>query len=277
MALTAELRAFWETVNGMSLVVDPQPWGAVATDARFPLVWDANHASVFVAPGPSLHDVRSALLPALRAAGAGYEHVECWDLPADDPLVAELRKDHGTEGADVVMVHEGDEARTPMPPSEAEVHEVDANDDEFWAWYGGTRNSFGGVMTGEVIAQLVRRDREVIATHGARWFVGHLDGRRAGLTSLHHLAGVDYADNVVTLEPFRRRGVAAAMIDAATRASRESGTEVLHLLAEEGGAPSRMYERLGFRVHHRVVSFTRRLDATPGAAPDAAPGGRTNA
>ncbi|HCO02947.1 MAG TPA: hypothetical protein DIT48_06215 [Actinobacteria bacterium] len=164
-----------------------------------------------------------------------------------------------------------------MPPSEAEVHEVDANDDEFWAWYGGTRNSFGGVMTGEVIAQLVRRDREVIATHGARWFVGHLDGRRAGLTSLHHLAGVDYADNVVTLEPFRRRGVAAAMIDAATRASRESGTEVLHLLAEEGGAPSRMYERLGFRVHHRVVSFTRRLDATPGAAPDAAPGGRTNA
>lgn len=260
MALTPELRAFWEAVNGMSLVVDQHPWGAVVTDARFPMVWDANHASVFVTPGPSLDEVRSALLPALRTAGAGYEHVECWDLPPDEPLVAELRERLGAADRDLVMVHEGDGTRGELPPSDAEVREVSGDDDEFWTWYGGTRNAFGTIMTEDVIRQLVVRDREVIASHGARWFVGYLDGQRAGLTSLHRMAGVGYVDNVVTLEPFRRRGVAAAMVEAAVRASREDGVEILHLLAEEGGAPSRMYERLGFRVRHRVVSFTRRLE-----------------
>ena len=50
--------------------VAPQPWGAVVTDPRYPLIHDANYARVDDGAGLTLDVVRRALEPALRRAGA---------------------------------------------------------------------------------------------------------------------------------------------------------------------------------------------------------------
>jgi predicted GNAT family acetyltransferase len=74
---------------------------------------------------------------------------------------------------------------------------------------------------------------------------------------------VGYLDNVVTMPPFRRRGVASATVTAAVGASLGSGDRHVFLLAEKDGDPQRLYERLGFRVRSPIESFTRLLGEDP--------------
>ena len=67
------------------------------------------------------------------------------------------------------------------------------------------------------------------------------------------LGGVGYVDNVATLPHFRRRGIAAAVVDRMVREARTAGAEHVCLLADEPG-PIRLYGRLGFDVTGRLVS-----------------------
>jgi ribosomal protein S18 acetylase RimI-like enzyme len=86
-----------------------------------------------------------------------------------------------------------------------------------------------------------------------------MNGEPAGYTSLLSSEGVGYLDNVVTMPPFRRRGVATGTVIAAVRSSLRSGDDRVFLLAERGGNAQRLYERLGFRVRSQIESYTRPL------------------
>src|SRR5439155_5255672 len=98
---------------------------------------------------------------------------------------------------DVVMLYEGSGA-TPLPGG-VEVREVTDPDEAFWDWYRGTRSMFGQELSDEVVDLLIRRDQDMFVPAGLRWFVGHVDGKPAGFTSLLALAEVGYLDNVVTM------------------------------------------------------------------------------
>ena len=217
----------------------------------------------------------------LRAAGARNLHAEFWGITGPCPALTALRDmsggthivPPGTERtaaawrgaraleADVVMVLETDPGRGPV--GEVEVRELTDPDEAFWVWYRGTRQEFGVEFTDPVVDQLVHRDQVISHPAGLRWFVGYVDRTMAGFTSLLSLERVGYLDNVLTLPAYRRRGVASATVRAALRASLGGGDRIVHLLAEEGSAPARLYDRLGFRVRHRVESFNRRLRPEP--------------
>src|SRR5207244_2767273 len=126
-------------------------------------------------------------------------------------------------------------------------------------WFHPLRCEFGQALSVEVLEQLKRRDVEVFVPAGMRFFVGHLGDDMAGVASLLSLEGVGYVDNVVTLSAHRRRGVASAVVTSTVRAAVEAGDETVFLLTDEGGAPARLYERLGFRAASRVESLTRPL------------------
>src|SRR5262249_26272346 len=121
------------------------------------------------------------------------------------------------------------------------------------------RNEFGETFTPEVVDQMVARDREVLMPAGLRFFVGVRGGEIAGFTSLMPLAGSAYIDNVVTLPEHRNHGVASATVTAAVADAEEGGARAVFLFAQEGGAPARLYGRLGFRVLTRTMAFTRPL------------------
>jgi ribosomal protein S18 acetylase RimI-like enzyme len=260
--LDDQLSAFWSAWRRLNGTCRETAWGEVVTDHRYPLVWESNHAAVLRNAGEvTAADIREVLLPAIEDAGAAYEHVEFWDPPAETPALAELRAGSELGGTDAVMVHRrsGSAPLPGAPVPGVEVKDLPHPDEDFWAVYRSSRNEFGGHMTGDVVDQLVIRDREVLVPAGLRAFGAYVEGSLAGFVTLISLAGVGYVDNVVTLPEHRRRGVATAGVVRALRASVEAGDVATHLLTEEGSDAQRLYERLGFEPAARVSSVTRRL------------------
>jgi ribosomal protein S18 acetylase RimI-like enzyme len=256
------VRRFWYASIELGQRTARTPWGAVATDRRYPLVWDANNAAVLEpAKGLTTAAIRADLAPALHAAGAPYEHVEFWDTSAGGPALEEYRRTGQRPDPDVVMVLD-----RPAPPgsgNSAQTLEVARPDRSFWDWYRESLREFGTAQSEDLLDQMTDRTAEVFVPAGLRFYVGLLDGQRVGYASLLSLEGVGYLDNVVTMPSFRRRGVATATVTAAVLASLAGGDRHVFLLAERDGEPQRLYERLGFRVCSPVESFTRLLAEDP--------------
>lgn len=257
MPLPDALLSFWYEAESLAETCVRTPWGVVITDSRYPTIYDANHAGLLEdAPDLTLAEVRDALLPLLRSAGATHEHIEVMDVSDPIPATDELLREHQHMTTDVVMRYEGNGKE---PETDARVEEITSPDDSFWRLYRDTRSEFGDPFSEDVIDQLVARDRDVFVPAGLRFFVGILGGGIAGFTSLITLGGAAYVDNVVTLPAYRRRGVASATVTRAIEAAHEDGVETVFLLAEDGGHPQRLYERLGFQVVGRAMGFTRPL------------------
>ena len=64
-------------------------------------------------------------------------------------------------------------------------------------------------------------------------------------------------ESVNTLEEFRRRGLASAVVLAAARSARERGCDVVFLVADDADSPKELYGRLGFDPVSRFWSFLR--------------------
>ena len=256
MPLPDALRSFWYEAESFAETCVRTPWGVVITDSRYPTIYDANHASLLEeAPDLTLEEVRETLHPLLLAAGATQEHIEVMDTSDPSPAADALRREQQRVTTDVVMQYEGDGVE---PQTDARVEEI-APDEAFWDVYRATRSEFGDPLTDDVIDQLVSRDRDVFFPAGLRFFAGILGGEIAGFTSLIVLGGTAYVANVVTRPPYRRRGVASTTVTRAIEVVHDRGLETVFLLAEEGGDPQRLYERLGFRVVARAMGFTRPL------------------
>jgi ribosomal protein S18 acetylase RimI-like enzyme len=253
------VKSFWYASTELGRRAERTPWGMVASDDRYPLVWDANNAAV-LEPAPDLttEEIEASLLPALRQAGATHEHVEFWETSVESPALAACRRRGDLSDPDVVMVL--DRRRlADLEPGRIQIDLVTRPEPSFWPWYRDSLREFGMKLSDDVLDQLVRRTREVFLRAGLRWFVGSIDGHPAGYASLLSLAGTGYLDNVVTMPGYRRRGVASAAVTAAVRASLDRGDANVFLLAEAGGEAQRLYERLGFTVAASVESFTRPL------------------
>jgi GNAT superfamily N-acetyltransferase len=258
MTLPDPLLEFWLALSALSPDFERTSWGTVIADPRYPMIWDANHAGIFEHHDRvSAEEIRAAVHQALRRAGAVFEHAEFWDPPEQCPALDDLRTGAERHAADVVMVHQA--PATLEPPGEVTIRRVVNPDAEFWRRYSESRNMFGEPLPPDVVDQMDRRDREVMIPAGLRLFAASVNGELAGLANLLSLDGVGYVDNVVTFPEFRRRGVATALIMRLVDESLGGGDRAIHLLADEGQPPQRLYERLGFRVWARVASCTRRL------------------
>lgn len=257
MPLPEPFRAFFYAYESLSGRAHHTPWGLVTTDPTYPRVYDANKAMV-LEPAPDLgfEDIAAELSPLLAGDGIAFEHYEFMDLSDGCPALDEARQRSGHVRPDVVMAHEGG-GGPPVPgDGSVEAIEITEPDEDLWRAYRETRNDFGETMTDEVIDQLVRRDRDLFAPAGQRLFAGFVDGHLAGFTSLISLAGAGYIDNVVTLPPHRRLGVATTLVTRAVAESLAAQDQVAFLLAEMDRTPQRLYERLGFRVVRRAAGFT---------------------
>ena len=262
MSLPDFVRRFWYASIQLGQRTTRTPWGAVATDRRYPLVWDANNATVLEpVKGLSTADIRTDLAPALRAAGAPYEHVEFWETSTGGPALEEYRRTGERPDPDVVMVL--DRLAPSGRPGKVRTLEVAQPDRSFWDWYRESLREFGTAQSEDLLDQMTARTADVFMPAGLRFYVGLLDGQRVGYASLLSLEGVGYLDNVVTMPTFRRRGVASTTVTAAIRASLTGGDRHVFLLAEKDGNPQRLYERLGFRVRAEIESFTRLLEEDP--------------
>jgi ribosomal protein S18 acetylase RimI-like enzyme len=75
--------------------------------------------------------------------------------------------------------------------------------------------------------------------------------------ALFHEDGVAQIDEVTTVEQYRRRGLARAVVVGAIGAALEAGAELTFLVADESDWPMRWYERLGFEPIGRRYELVR--------------------
>lgn len=92
---------------------------------------------------------------------------------------------------------------------------------------------------------------------GARFFTVRLGGHPVGDCELYvdgSDAQIEYVD---TLEEFRGRGVARAVVLRATGAARDAGARHVFIVADDDDWPKKLYERLGFDRIGRTWHFIR--------------------
>jgi GNAT superfamily N-acetyltransferase len=238
--------------------MEPTWWGAVATDRRFPNVYDVNYARVDRAtPDLRLKDVEGPLLPALRESGAGHFHVVVFEPHGCRQLLEDLQRAGHVLYWDSVMEFRG-QAPDLTRPGHA-VAELDPSLAELWTLQDLLFREFG-VSDPEARRQLVSWARDVLAPAGRKWFGVELDGGMAGMGSVQVQAGVGYVDDVLTLPLYRRRGVATSIIRRLVAEARGAGAERVLLLSDDPD-PTRLYRALRFEEVGRVASVTTRLSA----------------
>jgi len=242
---------FWRALDQRFGSVQPVWWGAVVTDARFPMIWDANYARVDVAaPDLGLADIEDHLLPALRDADAPVMHVVMFHPDETTSLLSELSSRGDRLGWDLVM----DLDVEPPPSTDVAVVPLEDRDD-LWDTVADYLVLFGA-QAGEALDQFRRLERDVLAPAGKRWFgVLDQDGAVQSLGALVVLGDVGYVDNIATFPSFRGRGLASAVTAAIAREARAAGANHVFLLADpEASAIVSMYERLGFGSVGRLAS-----------------------
>jgi ribosomal protein S18 acetylase RimI-like enzyme len=222
-------------------------WGTVVTDNRFPDVYDLNFARVTEpAPDLTLEEVVAELEPPLRAAGSRHLQILLMRPDAAPRLVAEAAAAKLSLSEDTVMELTGD---PPGPDPGGGVVRLEPGP-ALWDVVGHSQREFE-ITQPEVVEQLMRWNREVLAPAGRRYFVARRDGHEAGIGALQLAAGVAYVDDIVTFAEFRRRGVATAIVRRILREAAEAGAEATFLLADEPG-PISLYRKLGFEETGRI-------------------------
>ncbi len=111
-------------------------------------------------------------------------------------------------------------------------------------------------LSDDVARQLTDYDGKLEHELGCRFYVVRADDAIAAYCQLYAMDGVAQVEDVNTLEGFRGRGFAKAVVTAAARDGLAEGNELVFLYADGDDWPQGLYERLGFRTVGRGLEFT---------------------
>jgi ribosomal protein S18 acetylase RimI-like enzyme len=127
-------------------------------------------------------------------------------------------------------------------------------------WAEGIRGEPFGTDE-DVVRQLVDHRHAITAAVPTRHFAAIADGRPVSYCELYAQAGAAQIESVATLEPYRRRGLATAVVLTALREARLAGNDLVFLVADAGDRPQHLYRKLGFDT----VGVNYRFLRTPGS------------
>jgi GNAT superfamily N-acetyltransferase len=235
----------------MAEEIVPAPHGRALLAPSLPRVFYANQFSVELGAEASAVELVEELEPIFAAAGLAHRKVS-----VDDELGAALAPQVSKLGWQVeellVMPH-----HEPTPDVDTSaVDEVGWQDLEP-IWATGMRSS-PEIQDEEDVRQLVagqvRRQRAV----DVRYFAARVDGEIASYCELFSGEGTGQIESVMTLEPFRNRGLAKAIVVRALAESRAAGHDLTFLMAEAQDWPKELYRKLGFETAGSVWDFLLR-------------------
>jgi GNAT superfamily N-acetyltransferase len=228
--------------------------GQAVLNDRLPRVWSLNY---LLADRALPSDVTAGELAEeadrlLGAAGLGHRKVEVLDGETAARLEAGFRALGWHVERDIVMTHH----RAPDRESDTStVEEVEASElDDSWA--EGTRSGPYGVDE-DVVRQLVEH-KHVLAAAGARFFAARVDGQIASYCDFYSDGSTGQIEAVMTLEAYRNRGLARAVVTKALEESRAAGDGLTFLLADQEDWPRHLYDKLGFDEVGSVYEFLLR-------------------
>ncbi len=232
--------------------VEPTTFGTAYVNLDFPLRYDSN----FLRVERSLEGVDADALAAdadrvLGAFDLGHRKIYVRDDGQGHRLAQQFLELGWAAERLLIMA----QTREPERRPEVLVRETD---------FAGARSviaeSFGrriDVDSDEAGAQVVGFREVLERVAGARFFVADVDGRPASVCESYALDSVAQIESVNTLEEFRGRGLASAVVLAAARSARGLGCDLVFLVADDDDWPKQLYARLGFDAVSRFWSFLR--------------------
>jgi GNAT superfamily N-acetyltransferase len=224
------------------------PHGEALLTPSLPLVYHRNHLSVDLDA-----DVSAEELVAEADSVFGPEGYRFRKITVDDELGERLAprfRQLGWRVEELVV----QPYRGPRPAVDtSSVAEVTGADLEP-LWIQGMRES-PEISTEEEISQLVSAQHDRRTGAEVRYFAARVDGEVASYCELFLADGVGQIESVMTLEPFRNRGLAKAVVTRALEESLRAGSEVTFITASADDWPQELYAKLGFETAGRMWDF----------------------
>jgi len=141
----------------------------------------------------------------------------------------------------VVMAAQGEaEPRPKVAVEEVTGGELDP------AWTEDIRGRDFARGRDDVVQQLVDLKRVVADAVPTRYFAARVEGAIASYCELYARDGVAQIESVLTVEPYRGRGLASAVVRRALDEARRAGAAFVFLQADRDDWPKELYRRLGF-------------------------------
>jgi GNAT superfamily N-acetyltransferase len=251
--LASRIHAFRrELEERCSTRTEPTAFGTAFLNLDFPLKYDSN----FVWVERSLRGVDADALAADSDRALGEHGLAHRKLVVDDSAhadrlaVAFLDLGWSAERRLVMPQVRGSEQRP-----DASVHELAFAEARPFLQTILRRQPYAD--SEETVRQLTDVRTVYERAADARFFVATVAGRPASVCELYTIGDVAQIEDVNTLEEFRGRGLASAVVLAATRIARDRGCEIVFLVADDADWPKELYARLGFDPVSRFWSFVR--------------------
>jgi len=224
------------------------PHGEALLTPSLPLVRHRNHLSVDLGADVSAEQLVAEAEPVFVEAELRHRKIT-----VDDDLGEQLAPRFRELGWKVeellVMVHRG-----PLPDLDTSTVEEAAGEELEPLWIAGMRAE---ISDEEEIRQLVTAQHGRRLGAEVRYFAARLDGQLASYCE-HFLADrVGQVESVMTLEPFRKRGLAKAVVTRALEQSVRSRNDLTFICAAADDWPKELYRKLGFETVGRMWDFLR--------------------
>jgi ribosomal protein S18 acetylase RimI-like enzyme len=226
-------------------------FGTVIYDDALRRVYDANFVRFERGFDGLTGDRVEALADELQASLA-HRKVVIPDERAGARVAEELRGRGWRYFTLVTMAYRGSDP--PLGSQKRTVEEVEPGA----LGTGRDRSLDDGKRDAEARRQIVEFTEQVAAAMPTRAFVARGDRDEIGsFCTLFQRDGVGEIDEVTTLEQYRRRGLASAVVSAAVSASLADGDDLTFLVADESDWPKDWYARLGFEAIGRRYELLR--------------------
>ena len=228
----------------------PFRFGTAYLHDELPSVWSRNYLSL----ERDLDSATAGLVAAeadrvLGEAGVAHRKIEVFDAEVGERLAPGLAKLGWQVECDVVMV------ASREPDRESDLSAVDEVEPEALEHVWAEANRAGSIDDEDVIQQLAEGKRVLSSTIGARFFAARADGEIGAYCELYPGSGTGQIENVLTLERFRNRGLARALVLRTLEESRAMGNDHTFLLANRDDWPKELYRKLGFDEVGFVYDF----------------------
>jgi GNAT superfamily N-acetyltransferase len=239
-----------DTLAASADVREEHRWGALLRTPSLDAVWALNQ--VFVerpAPDLTLADVEALLRE--RFAGGRFASAMLEDEATGARIEAEARERGWRVEHELVMAlrREPDRRADTSGVREGEMAELRALADRWFAEDFADQ----GEETLRQLAEFSAREWEARPTRG---FVAA--GGQA-MCKLWSDGSVAQVEDVYTAPQARGGGHARALVTHATDVARESGHELIFIVADDDDTPKHLYERLGYDPLVRVTRVSREL------------------
>jgi GNAT superfamily N-acetyltransferase len=235
----------------------PFSWGTVYLNDGYRARWDSNLLWV-ERPGAQADALVAEADRVLGGAGLSHREIRVDDDAFGEAIAGDLRRSgYGADRLEVMALRRAPETRPGDDRVGAE--EVELSELRPALETVLRREPYGD---SEGIVRLLADFRTELTRHaGARFFCARVDGEIASMCELYVDGPIAQIEDVNTLQEFRNRGLARAVVRTAVDEARRGGAELVFIHALDADWPKQLYRRLGFDAIGHVWSFVR-----PGAA-----------